>query len=459
MVTVTYVTPWVYGAIRLAIFHESLPILESRFGSSRQFVQGSSPGFSRGSAAPLACFSAFSARENCLIIARQQVRTVTLPRTHMASDRAKLVLDEQSFQGLLAAAFTIQEHNARMNSGEPLDGETETTAQPKADPAQVKTSPPAISASAEVKANPLSSCKECGGPLPSADANCPNCNVPNFRPGERLQRNWASLWQMSKEQGVALDARRKPEDDLPLSPADPGRLGRDSINPSALRFAVASPEAPRSRREEVSEVPAADEAVELGHHTLDHDHPQGLLRARIELPAATRGTEEPATADAVDSIPLHDNGLNHDDLNHDGLSDGEWAESDSASESSAVAEPSDRGFKSLRVKLHFRRADLFLGLAVIVAAVALLWPASGEQKAGLSPWERVLIAMGIAEEPQQTVHFHGDPDLKVWVDTHTALYYCPGDELYGKSPDGHYTTQRDAQADRFEPAERSVCIQ
>lgn len=346
-----------------------------------------------------------------------------------------------------------------MNSGEPLDGETETPAQAKADPAQVKTSPPAISASAEVKANPLSSCKECGGPLPSADANCPNCNVPNFRQGERLQRNWASLWQMSKEQGVALDARRKPEDDLPLSPADPGRPGRDSINSSALRFNVAPPEAPRSRHvEEASEDPAADDAVGLARHALDH--PQELLRARIELPAATTsGTEETTIADAVDSIPLHQDGPSYDGLSHDGLSDGEWAESDSASESSAVAEPGDRGLKSLRVKLHFRRADLFLGLAVIIAAVALLWPASGQQKAGLPPWERFLIAMGIAEEPQQAVHFQGDPDLKVWVDTHTALYYCPGDELYGKSPGGHYTTQREAQSDRFEPAERSVCIQ
>ncbi len=377
----------------------------------------------------------------------------------MASDRAKLVLDEQSFQGLLAAAFTIQEHNARMNSGEPLDGETETPAQPKADPPLVKTSPPEVKANPpQVNASPLSSCKECGGPLPSADANCPNCNVPNFRPGERLQRNWASLWQMSKEQGLALDARRKPGDDLPLSPADPGRLRGDPIDSGrAVHSAVARPESPRSLPvEEASEVPGAGEAVELGNHTLDHDHAQELLRARIELPAAsTSGTEETTIADAVDSIPLHNDGLNHD-----GLSDGEWAESDAVPESNTVAEATGHGLKNLRLKLHFRRADVFLGLAVIVAAVALLWPASGQQKQPtLPPWERVLIAMGIAEEPQQAVHFHGDPDLKVWVDTHTALYYCPGDELYGKSPDGHYTTQREAQADRFEPAERSVCIQ
>ena len=381
----------------------------------------------------------------------------------MASDRAKLVLDEQSFQGLLAAAFTIQEHNARMNSGDPLDGGTDAPAPPNADPPQVKTSPPAIPTSDEVKAkppqvsaSPLSNCRDCGGPLPSADANCPNCNVPNFRPGERLQRNWASLWQMGKEQGFALDARRKPEDDLPLSPADPGRLRRDALDPSALRSAVAPPEAPPSPREKGSAVPAA-EAVDLAHPALGHDHPQGLLRAQIDLPAAATSEAEESSMleNSGSSIPLH-----HGDLSHDGQSEEEWADSDTVPDSSPGSDASARGLKGLRVKLHFRRADLFLGLAVIVAAVALLWPASGQQKQpSLPPWERLLIAMGIAEEPEQTVHFHGDPDLKVWVDTHTALYYCPGDELYGKSPDGHYTSQREAQADRFEPAERSVCIQ
>jgi hypothetical protein len=379
----------------------------------------------------------------------------------MASDRAKLVLDEQSFQGLLAAAFTIQEHNARMNGGAVGD-EAETSAKPKADPPQAASSPPEIKANPpHANASPLSTCKECGGPLPSADATCLNCCAPNFRPGERLQRNWASLWQMSKEQGLALDARRKPGDDIPLSPGDPGRLRRDPASPSAVRSAVAPPEpAPSLRARKASEDPAADEAVNLTHHDLDHDHPQELLLATIDLSAATTsGTEETTIADAEDSIPLHHDGLNGAGLNRDGLSDGEWAEPDAVPESSAVPEPSGRGLKNLRLKLRFRRADLFLGLAVIVAAVALLWPASGGQKPSLSPWERVLIAMGIAEEPQQAVHFHGDPDLKVWVDTHTALYYCPGDELYGKSPDGHYSTQREAQADRFEPAERSVCIQ
>jgi hypothetical protein len=113
-----------------------------------------------------------------------------------------------------------------------------------------------------------------------------------------------------------------------------------------------------------------------------------------------------------------------------------------------------------QLKVRFRRADLYLGLSVLVALVALLWPAASAGRAELTPWERVLVAVGIAEAPasEAEVHYSGDPNIKVWVDTQAALYYCPGDELYGKSPGGHYTTQHDAQLDRFEPALRRACV-
>jgi hypothetical protein len=91
--------------------------------------------------------------------------------------------------------------------------------------------------------------------------------------------------------------------------------------------------------------------------------------------------------------------------------------------------------------------------------VALAWPSTAPQRPSLQLWERALIAMGIAEAPAPTVEIRGDPNIKVWVDTHTALYYCPGDQFYGTSPDGHFSTQREAQSDRFEPAERSACVQ
>jgi len=119
-----------------------------------------------------------------------------------------------------------------------------------------------------------------------------------------------------------------------------------------------------------------------------------------------------------------------------------------------------RTLRDLRVKLRFRRADVYLGIAIFVAVFALLWPAAGSTRPvtpTLSSWDRALIALGIAEAPAPEVHLQGDPAIQVWIDPHTALYYCPGEEQYGKAANGHYSTQREAQMDRFEPAGRSAC--
>ena len=74
----------------------------------------------------------------------------------------------------------------------------------------------------------------------------------------------------------------------------------------------------------------------------------------------------------------------------------------------------------------------------------------------LSMLDKMLIGLGLAEAPDPPEQ-RGNPETKVWVDTHTALYYCPGTDLYGKTPQGKYTTQRDAQLDQFEPAYRKAC--
>jgi hypothetical protein len=112
----------------------------------------------------------------------------------------------------------------------------------------------------------------------------------------------------------------------------------------------------------------------------------------------------------------------------------------------------------LRVTLRFHRANLYLGAAIFLAALVLLWPTvSAPQKAELSPVERALVFIGIAEAPAPVIHSTGDPGINVWVDPHTALYYCPGEEQYGNTPDGRVSSQHDAQMDRFQPAGRSPC--
>jgi hypothetical protein len=75
----------------------------------------------------------------------------------------------------------------------------------------------------------------------------------------------------------------------------------------------------------------------------------------------------------------------------------------------------------------------------------------------LSIGERALVALGLAEAPAPSTTYAGNPEVRVWVDLRTALYYCPDADLYGRTPKGKYMTQREAQLDQFEAASRKVC--
>lgn len=122
--------------------------------------------------------------------------------------------------------------------------------------------------------------------------------------------------------------------------------------------------------------------------------------------------------------------------------------------------------------LKMRRGDIYLALAIILVACVIRWGVwSDKSSAGpatavttshrsvyadLSFFDRMLIRLGLADPPDPPV-YKGNPNTQVWVDEQTALYYCPGADLYGKTPKGRMTTQRDAQLDQFEPASRKAC--
>jgi GAF domain-containing protein len=136
--------------------------------------------------------------------------------------------------------------------------------------------------------------------------------------------------------------------------------------------------------------------------------------------------------------------------------------------------------------LKLSRADVYLRLAIILVVVTVVWaiwshgnppppvsgtPAKATTASSATPGtvrqrkpaepkltasERLLIWLGLAEPPPAPV-YSGNPATQVWVDMHTALYYCPGSDLYGKTSKGKFTTQRDAQLDQFEPAYRRAC--
>jgi hypothetical protein len=121
-----------------------------------------------------------------------------------------------------------------------------------------------------------------------------------------------------------------------------------------------------------------------------------------------------------------------------------------------------------------RRATIYLAIAALILMVAIaqiglsggrrqptasVAAKSHRHKAAplhLTLFEQLLVGLGLAEAPPAPT-YQGNPNVQVWVDIHTALYYCPGADLYGKTNGGRFTTQIEAQQDQFEPANRQVC--
>jgi hypothetical protein len=108
------------------------------------------------------------------------------------------------------------------------------------------------------------------------------------------------------------------------------------------------------------------------------------------------------------------------------------------------------------------RWGIFSGSSVGATGGTATAPAASQPKAAapdanLSTFDRLLISLGLAEAPEAPTEDKGDPNAQVWIDLRTALYYCPGSELYGKTAKGRFATQRDAQLDQFESASRKAC--
>lgn len=396
-------------------------------------------------------------------------RDIVMSTSRPSSTPLHLTLDEQSFQGLLSAAFTIQEHNDRRQqeqSAEPIsrpmgpiasreEREEQNEPQPQTKQAEQRAGQ---SSEAPVAGPPEpqapTACPHCGALKASNDSTCAKCGLDQFRPGERLQRNWASMWLRSQKQGLWPE-RSSEVDELPPNV----RRGFSPIAPAI--GANRPPHLPSAQVREAHAETGLIRGRANGHEPVDRS---ALASARSQVSSGRETT--PEVADHVPQIlesSVRNEFFTNDASTFDTLNEatldpgGDPVDDPSAIDS--VPKSLLQQLSQLNVTVRFHRADLYLGIAVFVAALALLWPTgAAPRRASLGPWERALITLGIAEAPAPpVVHLQGDPGIQVWVDPHSALYFCPGEEQFGKTTDGHFTSQREAQMDRFQPAGRSVC--
>ena len=56
-----------------------------------------------------------------------------------------------------------------------------------------------------------------------------------------------------------------------------------------------------------------------------------------------------------------------------------------------------------------------------------------------------------------TTQSAGTATVKVWVNTNSGVYHCPGTRWYGKTKSGQFMTQREAQSKGYRPAYGAIC--
>lgn len=261
------------------------------------------------------------------------------------------------------------------------------------------------------------------------------------------------MWLMSQGQG--LWPERSPQT------ADAIQNIRQSLPNRFPHFATKSPSLPGSARERfaVDQLTSSEEKKNGASDRLELSFEVSALGESFPTDAASDSAARDA-AGYPSRYPSDDLGDHlSDDLSNDLSDDLVDDPSDDRAANDDAPKSLMQRLADLSVTVRFHRADLYLGISLFVAVLALLWPATAAPRhRALGPWERALITLGIAEAPAPpVVRLQGDPGVQVWVDTHSALYYCPGEEQYGKTAGGHVTTQREAQMDRFQPASRSVC--
>ena len=300
-------------------------------------------------------------------------------------------------------------------------------------------------------------CRKCGHKLVGEEQFCGNCGTPrssNYEPPS-MQSKVASLWHMQEAMKNSSPAETAESHPLHLQSrakhdhAPGGNSLADSLEEQMPELFEAN-QPPVENTTKSTELDKAPISAEF----------EDSVFSDLEVPPKTNADEE---GKAPQSTALAKS-------EHTAA----WSSAASARnflEQLALEKPPN----ALTRFWNSRRGDIYLAIAVLLVAVVIRWgiwsnhsvSATGNSTAAtahgkpapdadLSMFDRMLISLGLAEAPPELEN-RGNPAAQVWEDLHTGLYYCPGTDLYGKTPKGKYTLQRDAQLDRFEPAYRKTC--
>jgi putative methionine-R-sulfoxide reductase with GAF domain len=301
-----------------------------------------------------------------------------------------------------------------------------------------------------VAASGQSTCWKCGSKLIADEQFCGKCGAPSVTGGEqavlRSKMDFALLAQPARQNSASLPANGN------SPPAEPvtGVGARLSAATHAIHLSD-SPVSPKFETDDSSmTVDSAGRADEEA------------LQSALSIAAQHRDIDVKDSAAALLKAQP---------------GDANW--SSAAKARDFLETMADTPSSGLTRFWRAHRGDFYLGVAVVLVLIALRWgifsgssvgatagntpaPSATESKppapdANLSTFDRLLISLGLAEAPETPTENKGDPNAQVWIDVHTALYYCPGSDLYGKTPKGRFETQRDAQLDQFESASRKAC--
>lgn len=378
-------------------------------------------------------------------------------RKSMAAERSSM----------LAAIEKIKPNLAALASGKPRGRANETTSDQVATSATKKVEPE-LAITVESTA-----CWKCGNALIDEEQFCGKCGAPRIGESDSstLQSKLASALHMHQ---ASQELPFTPAPERVLDFTDPNFAdanftdsGRDSTveadstaNAAEFAHAFSLPLLQEAALED-EPVPEEDDALPAPSAVAEAAEESGPLPTSEELQSSPQDLESTSTALAPATQP-----------------DAPWSSAAKA-RSFLEALSQTRSPGAFARFWRARRGDFYLAVAVILVLVAIVWgmlsnhsvratdgapTAAGNalrrkpQADDLSLFDKLLINLGLAEAPEAPEYkYLGNPSTQVWIDTHTALYYCPGSELYGKTPKGRFTSQHEAQLDQFEPASRRAC--